>query len=296
MSIKGQIGGGLNDAFTKHAALKIAPWDEAGILGGKYDAIILLDCQPAFAYSPLPPGVMPTAVIDHHRTRGPNPKCPFSDVRTDVGASASIVFSYFQEMDVDISPELGAALLYAIETDLAGAAGTPGDLDNIAMSNLTLLADMRRLYQMRYVDLPQTYYTAYATGLNNAVYYDNAIVSHVDTIDSLEKPAVLADFLLRFDKVQWSLVTGVHGSRLVISLRTSSTKFSAAQMIRRLVRNIGEGGGHRTKAGGVVTMEEATPAEIERIRHILRLRYLRALGIKGSRGQRLVPKPDASKP
>jgi nanoRNase/pAp phosphatase (c-di-AMP/oligoRNAs hydrolase) len=289
MAIKGQIGGGLNDAFTKHAAFKIAPWDEAGIVSGKYDAIILLDCQPMFAYSPLPPSVTPLAVIDHHRTRGRNPRCAFCDIRTDVGATASIVFSYFQELQAGITPELGAALLYAIETDLAGAAGTPGELDNIALSSLTLLADMRKLYQMRYVDLPQAYYIAYAAGLANAMYYDNAIISHIDAIDSLEKPAVLADFLLRFDLVQWSMVTGVHGSRLVISLRTSSTKFSAAEMIRRLIRNLGEGGGHRTKAGGVITLQNSTPAEIERVRTILRRRYLRTLGIKVSRGQRLVP-------
>jgi nanoRNase/pAp phosphatase (c-di-AMP/oligoRNAs hydrolase) len=289
MSIKGQIGGGLNDAFTKHASLKIAPWDEAAVLSGRFDAIILLDTQPMFAYSPLPPNVTPVAVIDHHRTRGRNPKCPFCDIRTDVGATASIVFSYFQELQVNIPPELAAAMLYAIETDLAGAAGTPGELDNIALSNLTLLADMRKLYQMRYVDLPQAYYIAYAQGLANAMYYDNAIISHLEMIDSLEKPAVLADFLLRFDLVQWSMVTGVHGSRLVISLRTSSTKLSAAEMIRRLTRNLGEGGGHRTKAGGVIKLQNSTPAEIERIRTILRRRYLRALGIKASRGQRLVP-------
>jgi nanoRNase/pAp phosphatase (c-di-AMP/oligoRNAs hydrolase) len=295
MSIKGQIGGGLNDAFTKHSNLKLAPWDEAGLLAGKYDGIILLDCQPMFAYSPLPPSVPATAVIDHHRTRGRNPKCPFCDIRTDVGATASIVFSYFQEAKVGIPREMAAALVYAIETDLAGAAGTPGELDNIALSNLTLLADTRKLYQMRYVDLPQEYYIAYAAGLFNALVYENAIISHIDEIDSLEKPAVLADFLLRYNKVQWSLVTGVHGSRLVISLRTSSTKLSAAEMIRRLIRRMGEGGGHRTKAGGVIPLKNVSPGEIERVRTILRRRYLRALGIKNARGQRLVPRGDMAK-
>ena len=69
-----------------------------------------------------------------------------------------------------IRPDLAATLLYGIESDLAGAAGTPGELDNIALSSLTLLADPRKLYQMRYVDLPQSYYIAYASGLSNAIY------------------------------------------------------------------------------------------------------------------------------
>jgi hypothetical protein len=166
--------------------------------------------------------------------------------------------------------DLAAAMLYAIETDLAGAAGTPGELDNIALSNLTLTADTHKLYQMRYVDLPQGYYIATAAGLANAMYYDTAILSHLDSIDSLEKPAVIADFLLRFDLVNWALVTAVNDNKLVLSLRTSSSKLSAAQMMKRLVKKLGEGGGHRTKAGGVIPLSNATPGEIERIRAVLR--------------------------
>jgi nanoRNase/pAp phosphatase (c-di-AMP/oligoRNAs hydrolase) len=142
---------------------------------------------------------------------------------------------------------------------------------------------------MRYVDLPQTYYVAFAAALANAFVYDHAVISHLDKIDSMEKPAVMADFLLRFDKADWSLVTAVHESKLVLSLRTSDTHLSAADMMRRLIRHLGEGGGHRTKAGGFVRLETGSAAEIDRVRKVLRRRYLRSLSIPPSRGQRLVP-------
>lgn len=289
MSIKGKIGGGLNDAFTRHANLTLVPWDDDDLTNGKYDATILLDTQPLFAYSPLPTSATPTAVIDHHRSRSRNPKCPFCDIRSDVGATTSIVFSYFQELQVPIPRDLAAAMLFAIETDLAGAAGTPSELDNIALSNLFLIADTRKLYQMRYVDLPQMFYQIIHQGLGNAVFFGHAILSHLDTIDSLEKPAVMADVLLRFDQVQWSLVTAVSDNKLVLSLRTSDPRLSAAEMMRRLVRKIGEGGGHRTKAGGIIPLANATPTEIERIRNTVKRRYLRSLHIKPGRGQRLIP-------
>ena len=286
MSIKGTIGGGINDAFTRHASLSLVPWDDTALR--QYDAIILLDVQPTFAYSPLPSTVVPTAVIDHHRARGRRPQCAFCDIPTDVGATCSIVFSYFMELEQPITPELAATLLYAIETDLAGAAGTPGSLDNMAMSSLTLVANMQKLYQMRYVDLPQSYYQAYYNGLSNAMYYDSAVTSFIDNINSPEQPAVIADFLLRFDKVQWALVTAVYENTLVFSLRTSDSKRSAGEIARRLIKKIGEGGGHRTKAGGYVKLGNGTPTEVERIRHTLRRRLLRALKIKMSRGQKLV--------
>src|SRR5260221_2648979 len=116
------------------------------------------------------------------------------------------------------------------------------------------------------------------------MYYDNAIFSHLGAIDSLEKPAVLADFLLRFDKVQWALVVGFYDSKMVLSLRTSDPKRSAGEVLTRLLRDVGEGGGHRTKAGGVIRLEQRTPAEIERLRLLVRRRYLRALHIPSSRG------------
>jgi len=287
MSIRDQLMGGVNETFVRRSNLKLVPWDDATL--GTYDAIILTDVMPESASSPLPPGVVPFAVIDHHRTRR-KPKVPFCDIRPDVGATSSIIFSYYMEVEEPISPDLAASLLYAIESDLAGAAGQPDELDNIALSGLTLLADTRKLYQMRYVDLPQSYYLCYASGLANAMYYDNAIVSHLDTIDSPEKPAVIADFLLRFEPIQWAMTTAVYENRLVISLRTSNSKLSAADMIRKLLRGEGDGGGHRSKAGGFIPLETNTPAEIDRKRTLLRVRYLRALGIKQTQGKRLVPK------
>ena len=291
LSFKGRVGGGLNDAFVKYSSLEWTHWDDAALRS--FDAIVLVDTQPAFAYSPLPAGLMPFAVIDHHRSKGRKLACPFCDIRTEVGATSSIVFSYFMELEIPIRPDLGATMLYGIESDLAGAAGTPGELDNIALSGLTLIADPRRVYQMRYVDLPQSYYEAYASGLANAHFFDNALMSHLDSIDSMEKPAVLGDFLLRFDKVNWALITAVYDHKLLLSLRTSSTKLSANQMMLRLIRKIGMGGGHRTKAGGYIKLETGSAGEIEKLRAILRRRYLRALGITNTRGQRLVPEMKA---
>ena len=295
MSIKGRIGGGINEMFVRLSNLKLLPWDDAMLKD--FDAIVLLDTQPMFAFSPLPAGVTPLAVIDHHRGKSRKllSDCAFCDIRTDVGATSSIVFSYFMELDVAIKGDLAATLLYAIETDLAGAAGTPGELDQIALSSLTLTADPRKLYQMRYVALPQGYYLAYANGLANAVYWEpnngtpGAVLSHLESIDSMEQPAVIADFLLRFDRAQWALVTAVHETKLVLSIRTGGRSLSAADMARKLLRNIGEGGGHRTKAGGFIRLETGSAAEVERHREMLRRRFLRSLGVKGQRGQKLVP-------
>jgi nanoRNase/pAp phosphatase (c-di-AMP/oligoRNAs hydrolase) len=285
VSVKGETGGGYNAAFTRHLPLDLVPWDESRLK--EYDAIILLDTQPAFAYSPLPAEHPPLAVIDHHRARGKKPGAKFLDIRKDVGAVSSIVFSYFMELEEKPEPALASALVYAIESDLAGAAGTPGKLDNTALSTLTLLCDTRLLYRMRHVDLPQSYYQAYAEVLRSATFYGPVMIAHMEQIPSLETPAVLADFLLRFDQARWALVSGVQDNRLICSLRTKDDKTNAGDVMRKLVSRVGEGGGHPTKAGGFLPLKSGSNAELERFRALLKRRLLRATANPNTRGTRL---------
>jgi hypothetical protein len=114
-------------------------------------------------------------VIDHHRgkSRKPLPTATSATCAPTSAPPARSSSATSWSWKVPIKGELAATLLYAIETDLAGAAGTPGELDQVALSSLTLMADNRRLYQMRYVDLSQGYFVAYSNGLANAVYWEN---------------------------------------------------------------------------------------------------------------------------
>lgn len=286
VAAKGRVGGGVNDSFLRAVGVTLAPWDAVHL--PDYDAVVLLDTQPQFAFSPLPPEVVPTAVVDHHRGRGRKAKIPFWDVRPEVGATCSIVFSYFMELEEPIGPDLAATMLYAIESDLAGAAGTPGELDNVALSSLTLTADPRKLYQMRFTPLPRGYYAAFAQALANATYQDNVVMSHLDAIDSMEQPAVMADFLLRFDQAEWALVTARSDDKLVLSLRTRSKDRSAADAMKRVIGRLGEGGGHRTKAGGYVALGPSPQATVDAARNKVWRRLLAAVGLKPGRAAKLV--------
>jgi nanoRNase/pAp phosphatase (c-di-AMP/oligoRNAs hydrolase) len=288
VSIKGRIAGGINENFARLSRVQMVPWNDSAL--DDYDAIILLDVQTRFAYNPLPAGVMPLAVIDHHRAPPGAPKAAYHDIRTNVGACGSIVFAYYMELELPITPLLAASLLYAIETDLSGAAGTPNEIDNIALSGLTLLADTHALYQMRYFDLSQSYFQAFFNGIGSAQVYGNCVIAHLDTIDTMEKAAVVADTLLRYDQADWALVTAVFEHRLIISLRSGGdAPTPAADMMKKLLKNLGEGGGHLTKAGGFIPLPHpGDTATIQKRLTALRKRLLSAVGLKGVRAQRLV--------
>ncbi|QOV90531.1 DHH family phosphoesterase [Humisphaera borealis] len=286
LAAKGRIGGGINDAFLRVANGKLKNWEE--IDPASFDAIVMVDTQPQFSSSPLPPGLLPTVVIDHHRGRGRKSKLPLWDVRPEVGATCSIIFSYFMDLEQSIPADLAAAMLYAIETDLAGAAGTPGDLDNIALSSLTLSADPRKLYQMRFTPLPQAYFRAYAQALGNAEFQGNALMSHLDNIESMEQPAIMADMLLRFDQAEWALVTAETDNGVVLSLRTRAKERSAADVMHKIIARLGEGGGHRTKAGGFIRFAPEVPHNPKKLRAKLWRRLLSAVGVRSGKPIRLV--------
>ena len=287
LAVKGRMGGGVNGTFLRIARGKLTPWDEVD--PATYDAVVLLDTQPQFSFSPLPPGVLPTAVIDHHHRGGRRrPKVPCWDVRPEVGATCSIVFRYFMELEEPIPADLAAGMLYAIESDLAGAAGTPGDLDNVAMASLTVTADSRTLYQMRFTPLPRAYYKAYAQALANAEFQDSAVMSHLDVIESMEQPAVMADFLLRFDQAEWVLVTAKAADKLVLSLRTRSKDRSAADVLRQILNRLGEGGGHRAKAGGHIPLGGHPDIDLEKVRRKVWRKFLCAVGLKPGKVTKLV--------
>jgi len=109
-----------------------------------------------------------------------------------VGATRGrIVFSYFLELDVPIDASLAATLLYAIETDLAGAAGTPGNSTH-ALSQLTLIADTAQALPDAVRPLRRAI-TRVHEGLQNAVFWEGAVMKATwPTFDSLEKPAMIA--------------------------------------------------------------------------------------------------------
>jgi nanoRNase/pAp phosphatase (c-di-AMP/oligoRNAs hydrolase) len=276
MSIKGELTGGINEGFARLSDFELDPWDDASL--SRFDAIVLLDCQPSFAYSPLPEGTPVTAVIDHHRIRGRKPTAPFVDIRSDIGAASTIAHEYMIDAGVEIAPGLAASLLYAIESDITGVAGTPNELDTFAVAQLMVLADARKLHQMRHAPLPAAFFTTLHHAIANARFAAPLLVTHLGDVRTPEMPAVIADWMLRFDQIDWALVSARHDNRLLLSLRTHG-RLSAGEAMRKLVGKLGEGGGHRTKAGGFIRLGETTDDAVACVHDRIRKRAMRLFDI-----------------
>jgi nanoRNase/pAp phosphatase (c-di-AMP/oligoRNAs hydrolase) len=65
----------------------------------------------------------------------------------------------------------------------------------------------------------------------------------------------MAELCLQIEGVEWGVVSGLCGDRVVISVRNVGYVKSAGERMKRLFDQLGSAGGHRSMAKAVVPLE-----------------------------------------
>jgi nanoRNase/pAp phosphatase (c-di-AMP/oligoRNAs hydrolase) len=261
-------------------------WEDPG------EQVVMVDSQPKTGRHNVAPGIPLYAVIDHHDTPGDTSKVPFVDVRQTVGATCSVVTSYLIEQNIALPARLATGLLYGIETELGGYPREASELDDSALIYLYPLADKDLLARIRNARLPQSYFGCLVQALQSSFIYDRVIVSWINELPQPELAAEVADFLMRFEEIDWALAAGVHEDKLILSLRSSAPDARAGDLLRKVVYGMGRAGGHDRRAGGTVYLTSTAPSAVDEVKAELRRRLLKGLDIEECRGQRLVPRKE----
>jgi nanoRNase/pAp phosphatase (c-di-AMP/oligoRNAs hydrolase) len=255
-------------------------------------AVVMVDSQPNTGRHNFDPCIPLYAVIDHHDTPGDVSDVAFVDVRQTVGATCSVVTSYLIEQNLALPPRLATGLVYGIETELGGYPREASDLDEGALLYLYPLADKDLLARIRNARLPQSYFGCLVQALQSSFIYDRLIISWINELPQPELAAEVADFLMRFEEIDWALAGGVYEDKLILSVRSSAPAAQAGELLRKVVGNMGRAGGHDRRAGGTIYLTSTAPSHIEEVRGELRRRLLKALHIEECRGQRLVSRKE----
>ena len=64
-----------------------------------------------------------------------------------------------------------------------------------------------------------------------------------------------ADFFLQLEDVKWTIIAGVVGASLIVSVRNLGYSRNAGEFVKRWFADIGSAGGHRAMAKAVVPMD-----------------------------------------
>ncbi|MER3415770.1 MAG: DHH family phosphoesterase [Gemmataceae bacterium] len=286
---EGFIGRAENQMMVQTLEIELYPLEQ--ISWSEHDALIMVDSQPHTGRHTLPADLPLYAVIDHHERTEEGPwTAEFVDIRTQLGATCTLVASYLAEEQVPFAPRIATALFYGIESELNVYPREASPLDDAALLLLYPHADKDILARIRNARLPQSYFATLVQALQNSFIYDRLIMSWAGELPQPELTAEIADFLLRFEEIDWSFCAGTYRGQMLLSVRTTDPRGGAAQVIQKVVNGLGRAGGHPRRAGGAIPLTSSAPSYIEQIQSQLRRRFLQALKIDEQRGQRLISK------
>ena len=253
----------------------------------KYTRFALVDTQPRTGNNQLPPRTVPDVVVDHHPVRPPTEAAPFYDVRPAYGATATILAEYLLASGLPPTHATATALIYAIRSETQDFAREYAGPDKAIYDRFFPLANHRLLARIQSPRLPLAYFANLHEALESLEEYDSLIVSHLGTVDQPDIVPEIADLLLRLQGKTWSLVTGVFGERIYLSIRTTNPRADAGALMHRLLGRRGKGGGHGRIAGGWVDASKVAPGEHRKVQRELALQLAKELKKNPEKGARI---------
>jgi nanoRNase/pAp phosphatase (c-di-AMP/oligoRNAs hydrolase) len=249
--------------------------------------VALVDTQPGAGNNALPLDHAVAIVLDHHRWREATAKSTFSDIRSDVGATSTILTEYLQAAGVELPGRLATALFYGIKTDTMGLSRSTHPADVAAYFALQPQVDIEALGKIERAQVPAAYYQSFVSALRATLMYDGVLVSYLGAMSYPDLAAEMADLLLRLEGTRWVACIGVYHDELILSVRRLiSHGGGAEQVVQDVVGDRGTAGGHGSMAAGHIPLNGQEPeqlaSELERL-------FLQRLDIApGTVGQPLV--------
>lgn len=284
----GTVGRAENQELVHYLELALRSFQDVD--RGRFDLIALVDTQPGTGNNPLPPGLLPDIVIDHHPVRRLCRSVRFTDIRSRYGATSTILWEYLTAGRIAPDKPLATALLYGIRSDTQDLDQETTDADVRAVTALYPLANKRMLGQIQRGRVPLAYYQMLTDAMTSARMYGRCVVSRLGMVDNPDMIGEVADLLLRYEGVDWSLCYGFYGGQALLSLRTQDTARHAGDVARLIVRRIGTGGGHAVMAGGQIPLRDGAGGKAyrDKIETLILHRFLDGIKVRGRRGRRLV--------
>ncbi len=278
----GMIGRAENRAMV--STLKIHMKRINRIRFDSYSRVAVVDTQPGAGNNSLPAAVPCHIVIDHHPRRS-ELKADLVLVSPEIGATATILVEWLEASQLAITADLATALTYAISSETQDLGREADKRDVQAYLKVFTKSSMRKLAKIFHPSLPRTYFVMVAKALNKAKSFRNLICAHLGEISTPEIVAEMADFLLRHERIGWSLCTGRFGDDLIISLRSSNPNARAGKFVRRLISRrikapLNKVGGHDMTAGGRISLKDILNDDVIELETMLSQDFAQLKGYK----------------
>jgi nanoRNase/pAp phosphatase (c-di-AMP/oligoRNAs hydrolase) len=239
------------------------------------EAVVLVDHNEPRGFAGAG-SVLPVAVVDHHPGGGEGEA--FTDVRTDYGATATVLAEYYRDLDAEPVPpdlhetEVGAdvvvpttvatALLYGILTDTHDLTAGASAADFAAAGALYPGVDGSALDRIANPQVSAEVLEVKARAIAARRVEGPFAVSYIGDLSNPDAIPQAADELVQLEGVTAVVVCGACNGAVHLSGRSRDDRVHMGRVMEALAESYPQasGGGHARMGGGQIRGPEA-PSE-----------------------------------
>ncbi|SNR53530.1 DHH family phosphoesterase [Halorubrum vacuolatum] len=261
----GQIRHQENRAFRTVLDLELEQIDHVTDLAAGF--VVLVDHNEPRGFEGSD-GVLPAAIVDHHP--GDGTAETFTDVRTDYGATASIIAEYFKENDaIPVPPDKHASetdgalalptdaatgLLYGILSDTKNLTVGASDSDFAAAGYVYPGVDQDRLDRIANPAVDAEVLEVKARAIAGRQVEGSFAVADVGGVNNVDAIPQAADELIQLEGISAVVVLGERNGTIHLSGRSRDDRVHMGNALAAVLDDVpnGGGGGHARMGGGTI--------------------------------------------
>jgi nanoRNase/pAp phosphatase (c-di-AMP/oligoRNAs hydrolase) len=247
---RGEIGHHINRAFVNILGIEMKRIEREDELKD-YDKLALIDATVPGANNPLPPPPEGNVdiIIDHHVANNKEKVyADFFDVRTDNGATSTIMTRYLQELDIPVDKVLATALLQGIRTDTSSFKRETHPSDFFAAAFLHVKADKDLLEQIETPPMSTEMLNVVGDAIVHKKIKGSYLITNVGAVANRDAIPQAADYLLNLEGITTAIVIGLCEEMICVSGRSKDIRVNIGDAFVSAFGEIGSAGGHATMA------------------------------------------------
>jgi len=218
----------------------------------KYNRFVIVDSQPD--HNELFKKFTPQVIIDHHPETGC--KAPFLDIRSNYGATASIMTEYLRIAKIKPSSKLATGLYYAIKTDTQNFQRQTLLADLQAFQFVFRHANSHLAQKIEQSELRFDFLKYFKTALEEMCVRRNRVFVHLGPVANPDVCVLIADFYMKVNPIKWSIVSGLFDNKLIVVLRNDGIRKNAGKVAKQSFGSFGSAGGHKSTARAEISITD----------------------------------------
>jgi len=249
----GNIGHQENKAFVNMLEIKMERITPQILRECTY--LALVDSSAPGENNELSKDARVQIIIDHHKNGEiEEVKADFVDNRPAMGATASIMTQYLQELDIPVDKKVATALFYGIRADTRDfrRSITPPDLNYAAF--LLPLTDRELLDKIISPSISQETMDVLGLAIRNKKIRSGYLFSNIGFVRNRDSVPQAADMMISLEGVNTAIVYGISEGAILISARNRDIRLHIGNVLREAYGDVGDAGGHATMGAATIPL------------------------------------------